>query len=97
MELDPTLADALHGLASKKRILSETGIPRKSWLIFERHYGFADGTDWSYAKLARHYRVSEQCIAKKLRSVRDRLRAWAQAHTHERHEVPPSVEELGNW
>ncbi len=78
MELEKTLCDALHGTALKKRILKETGISRKNWLVFTRHYGFADGEDWSYGRLARHYRVSEQCIAKKVHSVEEKVREWAQ-------------------
>ena len=78
--LDKELLSTLLGADSKAGLLAELGIRRRNWLIFSRYYGFKDGTSWSYGRLARHYRISEQRVGQIVSSVVDKIRECA--HTH---------------
>ena len=70
----------LHGVDSKAEFLAKIGVRRRNWLIFSRHYGFEDGVSWSYGRLAKHYRISEQRVGQIVLSVVDKIRGYA--HTH---------------
>ena len=78
--LDKELLSILHGADSKAELLAELGIRRRNWLIFARHYGFEDGTSWSYGWLARHYRISEQRVGQIVSSVVDKIKEYARTH-----------------
>lgn len=70
----------LHGVDSKAEFLAEIGVRRRNWLIFSRHYGFEDGVSWSYGRLAKHYRISEQRVGQVVSSVVDKIRKYARVH-----------------
>jgi len=70
----------LHGVDSKAEFLAKLGVRRRNWLIFSRHYGFEDGVSWSYGRLAKHYRISEQRVGQIVSSVVDKIREYAHAH-----------------
>lgn len=70
----------LHGVDSKAEFLAEIGVRRRNWLIFSRHYGFEDGTTWSYGRLAKHYRISEQRVGQIVSSVVDKIKEYARTH-----------------
>ncbi len=74
------LLATLHGADSKTEFLSKIGVRRRNWLIFSRHYGFEDGTTWSYGRLAKHYRLSEQRVGQIVSSVVDKIREYTHAH-----------------
>ena len=78
--LDKELLSTLHGVDPKAEFLAKIGVRRRNWLIFSRHYGFEDGESWSYGRLAKHYRISEQRVEQIVSSVVDRIREYA--HTH---------------
>ena len=78
--IDEELLSTLHGADSKAELLAKIGVRRRNWLIFSRHYGFEDGTSWSYGRLARHYRISEQRVGQIVSSVVDKIREYAHAH-----------------
>ena len=78
--LDKELLLTLHGADSKAELLAELGVRRRNWLIFSRHYGFEDGTAWSYGRIAKHYRISEQRVGQIVSSVVDKIREYAHAH-----------------
>ena len=78
--LDKELLSTLHGTDSKAEFLAEPGVRRRNWLMFSRHYGFEDGTSWSYGRLAKHYRISEQRVGQIVSSVVDRIREYVHAH-----------------
>ena len=78
--LDKELLLTLHGADSKAELLAELGVRRRNWLIFSRHYGFEDGVYWSYGRLAKHYRISEQRVGQIVSSVVDRIREYVHAH-----------------
>ena len=78
--LENELLSILHGADSKAELLSKIGVRRRNWLIFSRHYGFEDGTTWSYGRLAKHYRISEQRDGQIVSSVVDKIREYAHAH-----------------
>ena len=78
--LDKELLLTLHGADSKAELLAELGVRRRNWLIFSRHYGFEDGVSWSYGRLAKHYRISEQRVGQIVSSVVDRIREYVHAH-----------------
>jgi len=69
----------LHGVDSKAEFLAKIGVRRRNWLIFSRHYGFEDGASWSYGRLAKHYRISEQRVGQIVSSVVDKIREYALA------------------
>ena len=70
----------LHGVDPKAEFMAKIGVRRRNWLIFSRHYGFEDGTSWSYGRLAKHYRISEQRVGQIVSSVVDKIREYAHAH-----------------
>lgn len=70
----------LHGVDSKAEFLAEIGVRRRNWLIFSRHYGFEDGTTWSYGRFAKHYRISEQRVGQIVSSVVDKIKEYARTH-----------------
>ncbi len=70
----------LHGVDPKAEFLAKIGVRRRNWLIFSRHYGFEDGVSWSYGRLAKHYRISEQRVGQIVSSVVNKIREYA--HTH---------------
>ena len=78
--LDKELLSILHGTDSKAEFLAELGVRRRNWLIFSRHYGFEDGAAWSYGRLTKHYRISEQRVGQIVSSVVDRIREYVHAH-----------------
>lgn len=78
--LDRELLSTLHGADSKIAFLSKLGVRRRNWLIFSRHYGFEDGTTWSYGRLAKHYRISEQRVGQIVSSVVDKIKEYARTH-----------------
>ena len=78
--LDKELLSTLLGADSKAGLLAELGIRRRNWLIFARHYGFEDGTTWSYGRLAKHYRISEQRVGQIVSSVVDKIKEYARTH-----------------
>ncbi len=65
---------------SKIAFLSKLGVRRRNWRIFSRHYGFEDGVSWSYGRLAKHYRISEQRVGQIVSSVVDKIREYACVH-----------------
>ena len=69
----------LHGVDPKAEFMAKIGVRRRNWLIFSRHYGFEDGTPWSYGRLAKHYRISEQRVGQIVSSVVDKIREYALA------------------
>lgn len=69
----------LHGVDSKAEFLAKIRVRRRNWLIFSRHYGFEDGESWSYGRLAKHYRISEQRVGQIVSSVVDKIREYAHA------------------
>ena len=80
MGMSSDILSVLHGVDSKAEFLTKIGVRRRNWLIFSRHYGFEDGVSWSYGRLARHYRISEQRVGQIVSSVVDKIRGYA--HTH---------------
>ncbi len=74
------LIATLHGMNSKAEFLAKLGVRRRNWLIFSRHYGFEDGTAWSYGRLAKHYRISEQRVGQIVSSVVDKIKEYARTH-----------------
>ena len=77
--LDKELLSTLHGTSYKAEFLAKIGVRRRNWLIFSRHYGFEDGASWSYGRLAKHYRISEQRVGQIVSSVVDKIREYAHA------------------
>ena len=71
------ILDALHGIGSKASVLRKLKVSRRNWLIFSRHYGFEDGTSWSFGKLAERYKVSRQRISEIVRTAEVKVRAYA--------------------
>ena len=78
--LENELLSTLHGADSKTELLAKIGVRRRNWLIFSRHYGFEDGTTWSYGRLAKHYRISEQRVGQIVSSVVDKIKEYACTH-----------------
>ena len=78
--LENELLSILHGADSKTELLAKIGVRRRNWLIFSRHYGFEDGTTWSYGRLAKHYRISEQRVGQIVSSVVDKIKEYARTH-----------------
>ena len=75
--LDRELLSTLHGSGCKVEFLAKIGVRRRNWLVFSRHYGFEDGTTWSYGRLAKHYRISEQRVGQMVSSVVDKVKEYA--------------------
>ena len=78
--LDKELLLTLHGASNKAEFLAKIGVRRRNWLMFSRHYGFENGVSWSYGRLAKHYRISEQRVGQSVSSVVDKIREYAHAH-----------------
>ena len=80
MGMSSDFLSVLHGVDSKAEFLGKIGVRRRNWLIFSRHYGFEDGVSWSYGRLAKHYRISEQRVGQIVSSVVDTISEYAHAH-----------------
>ena len=80
MGMSSDFLSVLPGVDSKAEFLAKLGVRRRNWLIFSRHYGFEDGVSWSYGRLAKHYRISEQRVGQIVSSVVDKIREYAHAH-----------------
>ena len=80
MGMSSDFLSVLHGVGPKAEFLAKIGVRRRNWLIFSRHYGFEDGVSWSYGRLAKHYRISEQRVGQIVSSVVDKIRECAHAH-----------------
>ena len=80
MGMSSDILSVLHGVGHKAEFLTKIGIRRRNWLMFSRHYGFEDGTSWSYGRLAKHYRISEQRVGQSVSSVVDKIREYVHAH-----------------